>query len=70
MINEVLNLICGVSVLAFMILCLPEALLTPQNEGVNVDLGWGVNVATSPFFLFIKHSNQNKEQIIKIYSSF
>ncbi len=48
MINEVLNLICGVSVLAFMMTCLPEALLKPQNEGVNIDLGWGVNNHTSP----------------------
>ncbi len=48
MINEVLNLICGVSVLAFMMTCLPEALLTPQNEGANIDLGWGVNNDTQP----------------------
>ncbi len=48
MINEVINLICEVSVLAFTMTCLPEALLTPQNEGVNVDLGWGVNNHTSP----------------------
>jgi hypothetical protein len=48
MINDVLNLICGVSVLAFIMMCFPEALLTPQNEGVNIDLGWGVNNDTSP----------------------
>jgi hypothetical protein len=48
MINEVLNLISRVSVLAFMMTCLPEALLKPQNEDVNIDLGWGVNNHTSP----------------------
>ncbi len=47
-INDVLNLICGVSVLAFMMICLPEALLTPQNEGANIDSGSGVNNYTSP----------------------
>jgi hypothetical protein len=38
MINEVLNLICGVSVLFSIITCVPEALLTPQNESFNIDL--------------------------------
>jgi hypothetical protein len=51
MINEVLNLICEVLVLAFMKMCLSEALLTSQNKGVNIDLGWGVNNHTSPPFV-------------------
>jgi hypothetical protein len=35
MINEVLNLIYRVLVLAFKRMCLSVALLRPQNEGIN-----------------------------------
>jgi hypothetical protein len=43
MINEVLNLIYRVLILAFKRMCLSVVLLTPQNEGINLDLRWAVN---------------------------
>jgi hypothetical protein len=66
MIKEVLNLIYRISVLTFMMVCLPKALLTPQNEGVNLDLGWVVvNNHTSPYLNIINYYFINKIIIIK-----